>query len=474
MSRIFRVLPKTTPEDARVALSALHSAGQWLIDWDPATDLLRWVTAPASRLLGHPVTTLTSRADLLQVVHPDDLLALRLAHEALEKGDQQSVAAEFRARDAEGQWRWLESRGTVLRDASTRRERYVSVLIDITDRKRAEGQLAISALMLESIFDAVIMTHSDDRIRWANSAAAELLGIPIAELKGMRLDDFSADSRERQLELHQEIRDTVSRSGLWRGRVNTRTAQGTAAPTTASVTRVAGDDGDLWLHVRRDLRDQLQQSEAMLDASQREQQRLGQVLHESLGQDLAAAALLLRGLTPTLSAEQQSPAQEVERILSDAVSRCQRLANGLAPYAVGQHGLVAALQDLARRIERQGNAQVTVSVAQAAADVIGNSAVLLHQVAVRFVETALAQAANARIDIRVWQDRDRMVLTVSDDVAWQATEARAPIGPSLQLQADAQGATIETQLLGAQGRRLVMQIPECYVETTIRSRALSA
>jgi PAS domain S-box-containing protein len=474
MSRIFRVLPKTTPEDARVALAALRSAGHWLVDWDPVTDSLRWVTAPAAQLLGHPTQALATRADLLALAHPDDLLAVGLANEALQKSDQESAAAEFRLRDAQGQWRWLESRSTRLNDAASRRERFVSVLLDITDRKRAEGQLAIGALVLESIFDAVIMTDSSGRIRWANSAAAELLEVPIAELSDLRLDDFSADSRERQIELSQDIRDGVSRAGLWRGRISTRSANGAAVPTDASVTRVAGDDGELWLHVRRDLRDDIQQQAAVIESSQRDQKHLGQLLHEALGQELAAASLMLQSLKSGQSTAQLLQIDAIERILSESVRRCQQLANGMTPYAVAQHGLVAALQDLARRVEGQGAARVTVSVAQAAAEVTGNSAVLLHRAAATCVEAAVARAADAHIDIRVWQDRDRIVLTVSDDVPWGVDAETSPIDRGMQACADVQGATIETVALGARGRRLVMQIPERYVETTIRSRALRA
>lgn len=474
MSRIFRVLPKTTPEDARVALAALRSAGHWLIDWDPATDSLRWVTAPSAQLLGHPTQAIATHGDLLALAHPDDLLAIGLANEALQKSEQESAAVEFRLRDAQGQWRWLESRSTRLNDAASRRERYVSVLLDITDRKRTEGQLAIGALVLESIFDAVIMTQADGRIRWVNSAAAALLEVPIADLGGLRLDDFSADSRERQIELSQDIRDTVSRAGLWRGRISTRSANGAAVPTDASVTRVAGDDGELWLHVRRDLRDNMQSQAAVVESSQRDQMHLGQLLHEVVGQELAAASLLLQGLKSGQSSAQLTRFDEIERILSESVRRCQQLANGITPYAVEQHGLVAALQDLARRVERQGAARVTVSVAQAATEVTGNSAMLLHRTAEKCVDAAVAQAPNAHIDIRVWQDRDRIVLTVSDDVAWGGGAETTPLDRGMLACADVQGATIETVALGARGRRLVMQIPERYVETTIRSRVLRA
>ncbi len=472
-----RVLPRTIPEaTVQAVLAAAQASGQLLFDWDVSADRLRWIDPPAGKIFGYPSALLSTMQSWLDLVHPEDALSLRLANESLLRDRQQPVAVEYRVRDAAGQWQWVESHGRILAGAphSLGRDRYVGLLANVTARKRTESQLAISALMLESIYDAVVVTQSDDTIHWVNGAAAKLFSQPVAGLQGRKLSDFNADSRERQLELQQEIRDTVSGHGLWRGRYHCLAGDGSAFLTDAAVTRVQGDQGDLWIHVRRDLRDRVQMQQAALDSSRLEQQKLGEVLHESVCQQLTAAALTLRSLTRDLTADQLARALEVEKILCQSIADCRRMADEIAPFVLGQHGLAVAMQGLGHWAEQRGASRVSVAVSGAAGQIAGNSAYLVHRVAQVIIAEVCEQSKGANIDVRVWQDSDRIVVSIADDVARTDSASALEEQRMIAFQAEAVGATIEQVRLANGGRRVLMQIPERFVETTAKLRKLSA
>lgn len=459
------MIPEAT---AQAVLAAAQASGQWLFDWDPGADRLRWIDPPDGRVFGHAAALVANLQQWLALIHPDDALSLNLVNESVTRGRHESLAVEFRMRDAGGHWQWVEMRGRAVR------ERFTGALADISGRKRTESQLAISALMLETIYDAVIVTQADDTIRWVNSAAAHLLGQPVPRLQGRALDSFCADSRERQLELRQEIQDVVARQGLWRGRYHCLAGDGSAFLTDAAVTRVQGDDGELWIHIRRDLRDRVQLQQAALDSSRLEQQKLGEALHESVCQHLTAAALTLRSLARDLTAEQTSRAQEVERILGQSIADCRRMADEIAPFVLGQHGLAVAMQSLGHWAEQRGASRVSIAVAGAAGKIAGNSAYLVHRVAQVVIAEVCEQSRGANIDVRVWQDRDRIVVSIADDVARTDSASAIEEQRMLAFQAEAVGATIEEIPLANGGRRVLMQIPGRSVETSGTLRQLRA
>ena len=477
MSDNVRVLPRTNPETTACAvLAAVRAGGHLVFDWNITANRCSWFEPPGGKVLGHAASALATRDALLALVHPDDMLSVQLATAALQREPQTPAAVQVRVRDADGQWRWAELRGCLLPPAAGKscELRFAGSLLDITEHKRTLSQLAIGALMLETIYDAVLVTGADGTIRWANSAAANLLGMPVAMLTGRALAGFSADSRERQLELNQEIRDTVARSGLWRGRVSNVAAAGDAFAVDAAVCRVNGDDGELWIHIRRDLRERMRMQQAELAAARTQQQRLGKQLNESLSQELTAASLLLRGLGKQLPVNTSEPVMEVERILRESISQCRQLAQGISPFVLGEHGFAIAMQTLGKWAEQQGADKVSVAVTHVAGTINSNAAYFVHRVAQEVVTEVCAAETGASIDIRVWQEGAHIFASITDDVARADDAKTEQEARMLAFRAESLGATIDRVALANGGRRIILQIPDRTAMTDARRFAASA
>ncbi len=86
---------------------------------------------------------------------------------------------------------------------------------------------------------------------------------------------------------------------------------------------------------------------AMHTAGEREKQRIGQDLHDSLGQKLTGAVYLARALETDLQPAGREQAEKLVELLKDAVAQVRRTARGLAPLEVGEDGLVPGLRRLA-------------------------------------------------------------------------------------------------------------------------------
>ncbi|WP_339871660.1 PAS domain-containing protein [uncultured Brevundimonas sp.] len=128
-------------QTTRRALAASEYVGAW--DWDVATDRVvaderfseMYGVDPAIGKAGAPLKTFT------RAVHPDDYRRARAEIEAtLESGNL--YVSEYRLAVPGRPLRWVLVRGQVYRDHDGTPNRFPGVVVDITDRKAREAELA--------------------------------------------------------------------------------------------------------------------------------------------------------------------------------------------------------------------------------------------------------------------------------------------------------------------------------------------
>ena len=102
--------------------------------------------------------------------------------------------------------------------------------------------------------------------------------------------------------------------------------------------------------VLQDVSERKQLERAILQAVNREQYRIGNDLHDGLGQELTGIALMLRGVAGRLTTEYPPILPEIEgitRLVNNAIESTRALARGLSPVNLERGGLQDALEGLA-------------------------------------------------------------------------------------------------------------------------------
>ncbi|HEY8567280.1 MAG TPA: PAS domain S-box protein [Beijerinckiaceae bacterium] len=127
-------------ERFRLATEAFEGG---VFDYDIARD--RAVrTKRHSDIIGEtPLTLASSREAWNGRIHPEDKPALEAERAEVLAGRQPSYEAEYRIRHRDGHWVWIWHRGLAMRDAGGVPRRIVGVVVDITERKRAEEHLRL-------------------------------------------------------------------------------------------------------------------------------------------------------------------------------------------------------------------------------------------------------------------------------------------------------------------------------------------
>lgn len=214
------------------------------------------------------------------------------------------------------------------------------------------------------------------------------------------------------------------------------------------------------VQANRQLRDEMLQrrrlEREMLDFSEREQRRLGQELHDDLGQQLNAIGMLAYILKCQLK-EDGHPAQEDAARLMDYISEAhqasRKLAKGFCPVELERGGFKVALEDLAARTRVLTKKAVGVDCDEDF-PVNRSSGLQLYRIIQEAVNNAVKHARAETISIACRVEHGAAVVHVINDGVPFQEPARTPASgmglDMMRYRANAIGATLHWAP-GAQG-----------------------
>jgi signal transduction histidine kinase len=231
--------------------------------------------------------------------------------------------------------------------------------------------------------------------------------------------------------------------------------------------RVESRTADL-AHAVRSLRSEIGERQAaesrLLEVTEREQQRLGQDLHDGLGQHLTGIAFMSKSLEQKLRARSLSiEAHEMEtirRLVSDAISKTRSLARGLSPVTLQTDGLAAALQDLALSAETLFNVSCKVECFEVTPSCGMLADSHLYHIAQEAITNAMKHGRARSIRVRLAEEGDQLVLTILDDGAGYEPKEN-PTGMGLRImrhRAQVIGAAFDIRAEPTGGTRVTCRV----------------
>ncbi len=309
--------------------------------------------------------------------------------------------------------------------------------LERSNRRLTESEERFRVLVDGVSDHAICMLDDGGRVIGWNAGAERTLGYAAADVAGQSFEQFyPADARVRG-EPAAHLRDAAATGRNedegWRVR-----RDGTRFWANAILTALADDGGRLrgFAHVLRDITEVKRLEKEVLEATETEQQRIGQDLHDGLGQELTGLSFLTQNLRRRLADAGRTEAAEADRIaglIARTIDQTRELARGLSPVEWGSDGLAAALRNLARTVRATYGVPCTADCDTDARVEDHVAAVHLYRIAQEALTNAARHAAANQIELRLAADGPHVVLGVDDNGVGLPTAAPAGRGLGLRL-----------------------------------------
>jgi PAS domain S-box-containing protein len=337
---------------------------------------------------------------------------------------------------------------------------------EVRERQRTERVLrkqdGILRSVLNSMEDGVVVVGGEGRLLSFNPAAERILGAAPPDLDAHQWSaGIEAKGADR---LSQAIRGDFAGTTEWRllptSAAERRVLRMTALPllddhqVPGGVVLVFTD-----LTARRSLERQI------AEASELEQRRIGQDLHDGVCQHLAgvafAAATLQNQLVAGASHAEAAAAGEIASLINEAIGMARGLSHGLYPASLAD-GIEVGLRALATTTHERSGIRCIVRMRGEPPELDPIHAVHLYRIAQEAIANACRHAAARVIEIELRGEKEELLLSVKDDGSGMDGSSPAAGGIGLHLmryRAELSGAALEVDSAPGAGTTVRCRLP---------------
>ncbi|HKZ01760.1 MAG TPA: PAS domain S-box protein, partial [Pyrinomonadaceae bacterium] len=266
---------------------------------------------------------------------------------------------------------WVNLTRVRLGDADDPRPQHLSLIEDITERKRAEQALLESEERYRELFenarDPIYVHDLSGKYTSVNRAAERLSKYPREEILGRDFAEFIAPAHLKMIRAH--LCKKLNEEGETTHEIEVITKEGEAVPVEVSSRLIYENGVPVSVQgTARDITDRKRAQEAfrqfshqLIEAQECERQRIARELHDEIGQVLTAVRLNLQAVqTACQSATCQPYIDENISVVDEALRKVRDLAFDLRPALLDDLGLIAALRWYVDRFAKRSGIRATV------------------------------------------------------------------------------------------------------------------
>jgi PAS domain S-box-containing protein len=211
-------------------------------------------------------------------------------------------------------------------------------------------------MLVEAMSEGAATLSHNGAVLYCNRRFAELLGRTPVKVSGVAVQSFIAEAERDKFDALL----VAARTTIAKGEFNLCRPDGSLIPVYLSLNRLRGFKGQAMSMVITDLSEQkrkqaaeMRQSESMhrlllertFAAQEEERRRIARELHDEAGQLMTALLVGLRSLEDTRKlADVKVHGRQLREIAGHAIDELGRLARGLHPSVLDDHGLEVALR----------------------------------------------------------------------------------------------------------------------------------
>lgn len=188
--------------------------------------------------------------------------------------------------------------------------------------------------------------------------------------------------------------------------------------------------------LRREIEERTRLEKELLEIAEAEQRRIGQDLHDSLGQHLTATALSGKVLAKKLAdmpVPESADAERLVHLMETAIEITRKLARNLHPVELRSDGLLDALQNLANNITQAFGVDCRLLHSGGKLETDVRISGQLFRIAQEAVSNAIRHGRATQVSIHLDVSGDKILLAITDNGQGLAADARSKNGLGLRI-----------------------------------------
>ena len=284
-----------------------------------------------------------------------------------------------------------------------------------------KGADQVYRTLVEAMNEGAVSLHSDHTVLYCNNRFAEMIETPLEKIIGAPLIGFAA--KEESQKLGAFLRTSLNE----RGTCETVLAAGDAEVTVhvSANPLDLGNQSGVSLVItditqRKRLEDAHRQlSRQIVNAQEKERQRVSRELHDSIQQLLSSARHRLHSIEQALRASKaRSLAAETRRsreLLEHTIEEVRRISRALRPGELDDLGLVSALHSLVDEFQKRTGTPVKVQVNVTGR--VGNKEleVTVYRISQEAFMNIERHSKASQVDLLLMQTRKALNLRIKDN-----------------------------------------------------------
>jgi two-component system sensor kinase FixL len=308
---------------------------------------------------------------------------------------------------------WLETRR---RELSQQKHLIKERTAKLAEKQKAQRALSRLASIVNSTDDAIIGFGLDGLISSINDGAEKLFHCTERGRLGKHISCIMPGYTEERL---RQILAVIKRGGHEHGIENVNIAQ-KVLDLSVTVSPVKDEKGAIASAslIAKDITEQKNLEREILEISKREQEKLGQLLHDSLGQQLTGIAFKCKVLEKKLAGqkiEHVSEPREIAMLINQAINQTRSLSKGLLHFELEAIGLVNALSEIASNTENLYGLDVVFRYDGRTIINDNTTAVQLYRITQEAVTNAVRHGNPTEIGIELKTEARNVCLSISDN-----------------------------------------------------------
>lgn len=394
---------------------------------------VEFVSENVMELFGYSAEEFISgRVLYTKVVHPEDLkrVAGEVANFSIEKERKRFIHEPYRIVTKGGKIKWISDRTYIRRDKKDKITHYQGIVIDITERNKAEKALKeqtnfLNAL-LETISNPIFYKDSHGCYTGCNRAFENFIGRSRSEIIGKTVTDLGCT--EFIDHYHKKDAELFKKPGKQSYEWKVRRTDGelrdvifdkaSLHDALGNVTGLVGVISDITerKHAEDLVRDL---SQRLMQAQESERQMISCELHDSIAQNLSTLKLYCSRLFQA----QSSCESDITGVLTDSaklldqtISAVRDLAYDLRPPSLDHLGLVHALEVFCEEFSEKNNIMVDFQAAGIHESTLNSDIQInLYRLVMEGLNNIRKHAVASRAIIRLVGAYPDIILRISDN-----------------------------------------------------------